>query len=385
MVAMKKKIILYVGAILLPLVLIASGYPAQGSEVVVDKWHIPFLIPLSGPLAGRMEQQKWIVDEVAADINKAGGIRGKPVVIEYYDTALDPTKAVAQMGKAIDTKCLCIIGPVVEHECKAAMSLAAREGMFCYSATGTENVAKTFAPWMIQAVTPEMYLAQEKDIKSMVALIQPMYPLMVTIWKGIAENMEKAGVKTYKFIEVPDGLLDYGPLVVRALNTGANSVYIAVIEGIAAKMVKELYNRDFDMTNILCGTEAVSTKTFLEETAGSNEGVYSTNSPDYEPTPMFAELNSRYKATHGGIGLHSMAYAHGDMLLMIKKHFEQLKITGDPARLKEERIKIKDIAFNQSRFEGIQATYRIVDGIAYDMPVYLFQVQNGKFVLVDKR
>jgi ABC-type branched-subunit amino acid transport system substrate-binding protein len=298
------------------------------------------------------------------------------------------------MGKAIDTKSLCIIGPVVEQECKAAMPLAAREGMFCYSATGTENVAKTFAPWMIQATirtgdqvtfTPEMYLAQEKDIKSIVALIQPMYPLMVTIWKGIAENMEKAGVKTYKFIEVPDGLLDYGPLVLRALNTGANSLYISVIEGIAAKMIKELYNRDFDMTNILCGTEAVSTKTFLEETAGSNEGVYSMTSPDYEPTPMFAKYNIRYRASHGGIGLHSMAYAHGDMLLMIKKHFEQREITGDPARLKEERNKIKDAAFNQSRFEGIQATYRIVNGIAYDMPVYLFQVQNGKFVLVDRR
>ena len=341
-----------------------------------------------------MEQQKWIVDEVAADINKAGGIRGKPVVIEYYDTALDPTKAVAQMGKAIDKKCLCIIGPVVEQECKACMPLAVREGMFCYSATGTENVAKTFAPWMIQATIrtedvltniPEMYLAQEKDIKSMVALIQPLYPLLVTYWTGISKNLEKAGIKTYKFIEVPDGLLDYGPLIVRALNTGANSLYISVTEGISAKMIKELNNRNFDMTNVLCGSEAVSTKTFLEETAGSNEGVYSTASPDYEPTPMFANYNSRYRASHGGVGLHSMAYAHGDMLLMIKKHFEQLKITGDPAKLKEERNKIKDMAFNQSKFEGIQATYRVVKGIAHDMPVYLFQVQDGKFVLVEKR
>jgi branched-chain amino acid transport system substrate-binding protein len=367
---------------------------ATDVEVAVEEWHIPFLIPLSGSLAGRMEQQKWVVDTLAADINAAGGISGKPVVIDYYDTALDPTKAVAQMGKAIDAKSLAMIGPVVEQEAKAAMPLAVKEGVFAFSATGTEDLAKTFAPWMIQATqrtddfgkfVPEMLLEAQPDIKKVVALIQPIYPLMVTYWELMQETFESMGVEVLPYIEVPDGLLDYSTVVVRAMDTGADSVYVSVREDIATKIIKEFKNRGFNMAHVWCGSEAVSTITFLEETGSAGEGVYSVSSPDFEPTETFAQLNARFKEAHGGVSMHSMAYAHGDMLLMIKKFIEELGITGDPAKLAEERQKIADAAFNQAEFEGIQATYRVVDGIAHGIPLYFFQVKNGALELVDQR
>jgi hypothetical protein len=162
-------------------------------------------------------------------------------------------------------------------------------------------------------------------------------------------------------------------------------VYVSVREDIATKIIKEFKNRGFNMAHVWCGSEAVSTITFLEETGSAGEGVYSVSSPDFEPTETFAQLNARFKEAHGGVSMHSMAYAHGDMLLMIKKFIEELGITGDPAKLAEERQKIADAAFNQAEFEGIQATYRVVDGIAHGIPLYFFQVKNGALELVDQR
>jgi hypothetical protein len=69
---------------------------------------------------------------------------------------------------------------------------------------------------------------------------------------------------------------------------------------------------------------------------------------------------------------------------MIKAAFENQGITGDPAKLKEERIKIKDYAINQKGFEGLDATYDIVDGLAVGYPSRIFQIQNNEAVLVEE-
>lgn len=400
---MKNKVIYCLLAIIMIATIILSGCAketstttntsaASSDAVAVSEWHIPFLIPLSGALAGRLEPNKWLVDRVASEINAAGGIMGKPVVIDYYDTALDPTKTVAAMGKAIDANSLCIIGPVVDQEVQAAMPLAVKAGMFCFSATGSEKNAQTFAPWELQATVryedeskylPEIWVKQQPSIKSVAALVLPIYPLEVTMWEETAKNLQTLGVNTYPMIEVSYGLLDYSPLAIRAINTGANAFYISATEDIAAKIIKELYARGVDMKNVFLTGESVSTSAFLKQSEGCNEGVFSTTSPDYEPTAKFAAYNKAYKESHNDIGLNSMAFCHADMLLMIKNAIEATKVTGDPTKVKEERIKIKDYAYNQKGFNGIYyPKYDVINGIAYHLPQRLFQVQKGQLVLI---
>ena len=105
----------------------ASVAPAQQkTNVVVKEWRIPTIYFLRGPMAGFAEPHKWLADKLVADINAAGGIAGKPVVLEYCDSGLDPTKATACVAKAVDSGALCMNGPLNDMEMKASMAVASR-------------------------------------------------------------------------------------------------------------------------------------------------------------------------------------------------------------------------------------------------------------------
>ena len=77
--------------------------PAAAEKPVVKEWRIPSLLFLTGPFAGVGEQIKWATDQAAAEINAAGGVAGKPLVIEWHDTGLDPAKGAAEMSKVVNS------------------------------------------------------------------------------------------------------------------------------------------------------------------------------------------------------------------------------------------------------------------------------------------
>jgi branched-chain amino acid transport system substrate-binding protein len=132
-------------AIVLSLVLFAScGQKEPEKTGPASEWKIPYLIFLSGPIAGDAAQHKWLTNQVVDEINSSGGIEGKPVKVEYYDTGMDPPKAAACMAQVIDAKALCLLGPMNGDECKAAMPLAVREGIYAFSGTATDDILRQF-------------------------------------------------------------------------------------------------------------------------------------------------------------------------------------------------------------------------------------------------
>ena len=65
---------------------------------------------------------------------------------------------------------------------------------------------------------------------------------------------------------------------------------------------------------------------------------------------------------------------------MIKEAIENTEITGDPAKLAEERIKIRDYCRNVKGFKGIQLTLDMTDGVPTGKGTFLFEIENGEKV-----
>jgi branched-chain amino acid transport system substrate-binding protein len=373
-------------------VFVTFAFTVNGNTApVVKEWQIPTILFLSGPVAADGAQYKWIVDELAAEINAAGGISGKPFVPVYLDSAFDPGKAAAAMAKAIDMKAVCLIGPLNDMEAKASMSLAVKEGIFSFSGTCTADVAKQFNPWIIYTgnsveTLVKNYMPQwkkkEPKIKHVVTFIEPIFPMLNNIAKGNEEELKKMNVKS-TIIEVTPGKVDYSPFVVKAMESGADSFAFLTTQATTAKLVKDLVRRKVPNNRmwiwILGAGEA-----FFDETKGINEGIYCMSSQTWDYTPKWTKLNKKYAATHNGKFMFGMAYAIHDMVYMVKEAIEKQGITGDPAKLKEERIKIRDYALNQKNFKGLQATYDVDNGLGKRMPINLFQIKSGKAVLINQ-
>ncbi len=362
------------------------------ADVKVEEWRIPTIFFLSGPMAGFAAPHKWMAEEVVKEMNESGGIAGKRVVLEFLDSGFDPTKATAVMAKAIDSGALLINGPLSDMEMKACMPLAVKAGIFCFSGTCTTSIAKEFFPWTVFSLPAtnetlkyqmEMWLKHEKDIKSAAALEEPLYPMIRTLNSGFLKSLESHGVKSHGIIEAPSGMADYTPIVVRALGSGAKAFIIGATEEVAAKLVNGLVSRGQDPSKIYIMSGFVG-PTFLSEAKKNCEGVYSATSPTYASTEQFKKLSKLYKDTHDGRPWGGLTVATYDMLYLIKAAIEGTGVTGDPAKLEEERTKIKDYAINVKGFKGIDATYDIVNGLAVGYPQRLFQVKNNEAVLVDE-
>jgi branched-chain amino acid transport system substrate-binding protein len=381
---------LFAALLILVITIVANGQPK--TNVVVQEWRIPTIYFLSGPMAGICQPHVWLTNKLIADINAAGGISGKPIVTEFLDSALDPTKAAACEAKAIDSGALCTNGPLNDMEMRAAMPLAMRAGIFAFSGTCTTDVAKKFFPWTIYSLAPteesvkyqmELWYKHEKGIKSVVCLEEPIYPMVHTLLVGFLETFKSLKVKTNGIIQAPSGMADYTSIVVRALGTGADTFAIGATGPVAAKLVKGLVSRGVSPKHIYIEAGFVGPE-FLTEAKGSDEGVYCATSPNYAPTPVFAKYNKEYRDTHGGQSWGGLTTITYDMWYMIKAAIEHQGITGDPAKLKEERIKIKDYAINQKDFKGMDATYDVVNGLAEGYPQRLFQIRKDEAVLVEE-
>jgi len=381
-----------IAALLIP-VMMVSAQAQQKANVVVKEWHIPTIYFMSGAMAGISESHKWLTERLITDINAAGGIAGKPVSTDFCDSALDPTKAAACEARAIDAGALATNGPLNDMEMKAAMPLVVRaEGPFSFSGTCTDAVAKQFFPWTIYSLAPtadslkyqmEMWYKHEPSIKSAVALEEPIYPMVHTLLVGFLKQLDEMKVKTNGIIQAPSGMADYTSVVVRAAGTGADTFLIGTTGPVAAKLVKGLVSRGVNPRHIYIEAGFVGPE-FLAEAKGSDEGIYSATSPNYSPTPAFAKYAKEYRDSHGGRpwgGLTTITY---DMWYMIKAAIEHQGITGDPAKLKEERIKIKDYAINQKAFHGMDATFDVVNGLAVHYPQRLFQIHNDEAGLVEE-
>jgi hypothetical protein len=67
---------------------------------------------------------------------------------------------------------------------------------------------------------------------------------------------------------------------------------------------------------------------------------------------------------------------------MVKEAIEKTGVTGDPAKLAEERKKIADYCRNIKDFKGVNNTWSIKDGVPSNKKVFLFQIWGGKKKLV---
>lgn len=377
-------------SILLVLMLIVffvsfAGFTASKPEVVVDEWEIPFLNCLTGPIASIGEYMAWSAHRAADEINAAGGIAGKPVKIIDCDTGVSAEKAIEEMAKIVGTA-LVELGPVPEACIMAAVPLAVEKGLFCMTASTSYEYAIKYFPW-----TLSWYQSTEEKLPPITALWAKTQPEMKTVvqfiekwasWPPMAEahavGLESEGVKMLKDVEVPTDAITFGPLVVKALAQKPDGFILTCNSEKAAKIIIELDKHGWkDKSKILVFVSADDTP--LYTTGGEYlNGVYIYNylNPDCK-NPRWISFRETYKADHNGLEPGSLATNYYDCVYMIKEAIENTAVTGDPKKLAEERIKIRDYCRNIKGFEGIQTTWDMEDGKPAGTAVYLFKIQEG--------
>jgi branched-chain amino acid transport system substrate-binding protein len=372
------------------LVALSMAIPVQAAPDVKE-WRVPWICFFSGPYAQFGGLLKIGMVEAVEDINAAGGISGKPVVVEYRDDATDAAKAVAEMSQVVNDS-LVVMGPLYAPSAKAALPMAARQGVPCLIMTAGPQIVKQFYPWA-SGMVPDAkdfgpaaagWAKRHPSLKSVVQFVWPEDPTWMEIAKAHTDALKKRGIKV-KDVEVSGGI-DMGSVAIKALSNKPDGFVISVGAVETAKIIKELDKRGVkDKSKILIFVSADFAdlynigKGFLD---GAN--IYSGVNP-YSENPRWKALMKKVATKYPDL-IDPPAWALSfpyDTLLMIKAAIEHEKITGDPNKLSDERKRIRDYVNNIKKFQGVNDTFSMVNGLP-KVPLYLYEIKDNRKVLLER-
>jgi branched-chain amino acid transport system substrate-binding protein len=287
---------------------------------------------------------------------------------------------------------LVVMGPVPEPVIMAAVPIAAEEGVYSFTATTSFEYAAEYFPWAISWFSPTdeklppivTAWAEKVEAKKVVQFVENY-----GAWPGMAKahviGLEKAGVTVLDDVEVPSDAVSFAPLIVKALAQDPDGIVFSCNAEKAAKIIIELKNRGWDdMGKMLVFSSADDAA--LYSTGGDKINgvmIYNYNDPNLD-TDRWNNFRQAFKDDHEGIEPFSLSPNYYDAVFMIKRAIEETGVTGDPKKLAEERILIRDFCNDVSNFEGLQYNWSNVGGYPADKPLFLFEIQGGEKVLIAK-
>jgi branched-chain amino acid transport system substrate-binding protein len=359
----------------------------------VTHWTIPSIGAFTGPGAWIGVDSKFALDRAVRDINAVGGIRGLPVVIENYDTGgFNPDKAVQMFAKA-EPGALVIVGPIASSENVACGPIAAKAGI-CYLGTGSSDwsVIVDCAPWMFTpyascyddtAEELSVYLKKVPGIDTICMIYSSAEEYTKEVGDKTLAVAEKNGVKV-KIVDVPLNTVDFGPIAAKAVTTKPDAYLLACYAPFSASIIKELRKLGVTDSSKIVTTAYAFSDSFFAQGGQDLDGTYviDTYDPDY-PSEKWKKFLSQYRAEVGGVYPQNVVRFQYDFAWMIKDAIEELKITGDPKKLEEERIAIRNWFYSMKDWQGIACTYTCYP-IAGGCPqhAYLFKMDGNVPVLV---
>lgn len=367
--------------------------PPDEDAVVIDEWNLPLLVTLTGPLAPYGLMGDWSANYVAEQINAAGGIRGVPVKITSYDTAMDPTKSVISMTEALATEPYYIIGPMDTVSMGSAAHLAVKEGVAMTGEFAGREKQLEFAPWGVYERTNmtdtaaagfKEWIRLNPDIESVVVVMIP--GLTDEPVSGIVQGCAELGIPILETLEVETGMLDLSAVATRALSLEPDGFCCELHGDTGARFCKALFERGMtEGRRIMIGGQAGGEDLYVTGEGYIEDCYYWECAYLTSEDPGWLAYIDAYGADNGGLFPYTWAnWGPYDAVFAFKTAVERLKITGDPAKRAEERLAIRDFFWNAQDLPSVfGGTFSYSEG-AKQMDPCLFQIKDNQLVLISR-
>ncbi|MEQ8696948.1 MAG: ABC transporter substrate-binding protein [Bauldia litoralis] len=336
------------------------------------------------------------IDIAVREINAAGGINGRKIKLVKFDTAGDPKQAVVAVRKfARDDKALAVIGPFSSSEARVAFAAGEREKIvqipnassapkladrFSYAYRMTENEGLQFNRVLVtlkqkgMAISSAAILYGTDDVVSKAVGLFIMKPLFA-----------KNGVKLAKApIGFETKAVDLSAQVTQLKGLKADYIGLAGITPVAVRVLKEM--RRQGITAPIIGGQIWADPEIVRQMGKDGEGAvfsawfwYKRDARSKEFTRKFVEENKK-RGIDKPFPHHVDASAY-DTVYLLKQVMEEQKITGDPAKVAEERTKIRD-GLKTVVYNGVIGKICFESTGDAQLPGYVLTMKNSEWELI---
>jgi len=161
------------------LLAVMFGIRAQAAEPI----RIGAVFSVTGPASFLGDPEKKTAEMLAEEINKGGGLLGRPVEIIIYDDETDATKAVTAAERLIKKdKVVAIIGPTTSGNTLAVLPKAEEAKIPLVSCAAAKKIIQPVRKWVFKVVASDALAV-----------------------KKIFQHMKKSGIKKVAILTASDG------------------------------------------------------------------------------------------------------------------------------------------------------------------------------------
>lgn len=356
----------------------ASGSGAPKGEAAAE-WRVGAFFSLSGPQTQFGVDTREGIELAVDEVNKAGGVRGKPIKVLFEDDKSNPQEATNKVLQLIDRdKVVALLGEVASSISKAGGIVANKKKVPMISPTSTNPDVTKVGPFVFrvcftddeQGQAGARFVAKTLNKKKVAILFASDDLYSSGLANEFREEAKKLGleiVKEKQFLktetnfttyitEIRDAKPDiiYAPIYYNAMIPVARQAKAAGVPG-----------------EMFLGGDGWDSAALLDGAGEEMNGAYFTDhiAPD-APFPsaqaFFKAYNERYK--HQPSALATVGY---DAAKLLADAIRRAK--GDTPEA------IRDAIQDTKGFQGASGTITINKDRNADKPIVIVQIKDRKF------
>jgi branched-chain amino acid transport system substrate-binding protein len=257
--------------------------------------------PITGPSAATGAQMKNGVDQAAEDINKAGGILGQKIVVQYGDDVSDPKQGVSVANKFAGDGVKFVIGNYNSGVTIPSSEVYQENGILEITPASTNPTVTERKMWNIFRVCGRddqlgkvagTYILKHFKGKK-IAVVHDK----TTYGKGLADETRKTiiagGMKDVLYEGINTGEKDYSALVSKIKQSGADLVYFGGLYTEGGLIVRQM--RDQGVKAPLMGGDGITSDEFASVGGPGVEGTLMTYGPDPRNKPEAKKIVEEFR------------------------------------------------------------------------------------------
>jgi branched-chain amino acid transport system substrate-binding protein len=347
-----------------------------------DTIKIPNIIELSG--AGATVGANWKNGSSLAvdEINAAGGLLRKKVVLEFVDTATDPGKARAAIQRALDDKPIAIFGPIYSGSVNATLKLTAEAEVpqviggeaANLTAQGSKYIFRTSFGQNVSMPKIANYLRDGAKAKTL-AIVYVNNDFGKGGRNAIMKELEPRGIKVVADLSTEAGQADFAADVLKLKSANADAVFVYLNEEESARFLIEAKKQGLNKP--LIGETTLLGQKVIDLAKDAANGVKGHVGLTVDaPIPAIQEFGKKfetkfnYKPDHNGVKGYIAPY-------MIKAAAEKAGKL-DPKAI---AAALRGLTITPDKLPGILIEATWDDTGEIDRISFLAEVKDGKQVI----
>ena len=373
--------------------LVAAGFalPAAAQELVIG---------LSFPKTGRysgISATEVAADIAVAEVIAAGGVNGKKIRLEKFDTASEAKNAqVAVQHFAEDVKALAILGPYSSQEAQVAFAASERLEIVQIPNSATAPGLTQGKKWAYRVIEDEgkqferllKSLERKQIVKEKTVAV--IYPSDEFVGKALSSWMPKLlDANGWKQVIPPEGYLtnaaDLSPHITKLQGKSPAAIAFAGLPGGAAKVMHEIRRQGHK--SVMIGAQVMADPDVVNLLGPDGEGTiyvswYWWDANDRTRAFERKFLDETKKRGINKSGAHHVDASAYDIVYVLADAMKRANVTGESSKVKAERNAIRE-ALAKTQVAGVSGNICFDKEHDAELGAYIIGVKGGKRYLVD--